>query len=175
MSAAARRAVALLACALVLGSAGCTTPEPSPAPAPAPAPGTSQAGSPGTSGPAPAPAATSPLRVVDAWVSRVGGDQARIYFTLMNPGFSAVDVIAVRTDAGGAAHLRETPAASEAAAAIMVEAGQSVRFSEQGPFIAVEGLPQPLQPGDRVVVTLTTRGGEITRFSAFAHTAPPGH
>lgn len=125
------------------------------------------------SGPAPAPAVTSPLRVVNAWAIPSRNGQSRIYLDLMNPGFSAVDITGARIDLGGTAELRSTPDDTTATAVINVEAGQSVSFGPDGPFILVTDLPQPLNSGDRVVVTLGTISGEVTRFTAFVRTTPP--
>lgn len=199
MSAPARRgAAAVLACGLLLGAVGCTAPGPEPESAPAPpspeqstpatdpttpppgAPGGTGGGggSPGVSGPAPAPAATSPLRVVNAWVTPSRSAQSRVYVDLMNPGFSAVDITGVRTDVGGSATLQVMQAmqanASEPLENLNIEAGQTVSFGPDGPFILLKDLPEPLREGDRVVVTLDTITGEVTRFSAFARTTPPG-
>lgn len=197
MRAPARRRVAttLLAGVLALAAAGCSDTTPDPAAtsqasrseqtnAPSPPDAERRVGS-GTgggsaamSGPAPVPAATSPLRVVDAWATPSRDGRARIYLRLMNPGFSSVEVTGVSTDVGGPAELRAsqdtTTATATTSLPLVIEAGQSVTLGPDGPFVLLTQLPRPLAAGDRVVVTLTTGNGETTRFSAFAQTAPPG-
>lgn len=125
------------------------------------------------SGPAPAPAVTSPLRVVNAWAIPSRNGQSRVYLDLMNPGFSSVEITGARTDLGGSAELRSKPSDTTAAAVLEVEAGQSISLRPEGPFILLTALPRPLNPDDRLVVTLETVTGEVTRFTAFARTTPP--
>ena len=183
-----RGAAAVLAGALVLASAACSTPDPDPGPAPVTSSASSAPGAAGSAGvpapgagtgagtsatDAPAPAVTSPLRVVNAWAIPSRNGQSRVYLTLMNPGFSEIEVTGVTTTAGGTAQLRATPDDATAAEAIRVEAGQSVVFDAAGPFIFVTGLTTPMREGDRVVVTLETSTGDTTRFSAFARTTAP--
>ncbi len=122
----------------------------------------------------PIPAATSPLRVSGAWATRNADGKARVYVDIMNPGFSPVHVVRAQVNLAGQAQLCDTDdsaACQELPDGLRIDAGRAAELSPGGHHILVSELSEQWVPGQRVVTTLTTSTGEITRFSAFVQSS----
>lgn len=111
----------------------------------------------------------APLAVLEAWARATppGARTAAAYLTLANPGRETDRLVGVWTDAAGRVELHtheitEGVARMQAVEGLDIPAGGRLVLQPDGAHLMLFGLRRPLNPGDRLVLTLRfAKAGEM--------------
>jgi copper(I)-binding protein len=108
------------------------------------------------------------VSVTDAWGWSSTPDRGAVYFTLQNTGEEADRLVSAASDAAGTVQVHETTMVDGTAQmgevdGVDVPAGGSVTFEPGGYHVMLMEIPEPLEVGSSIDVTLTFEGaGEVT-------------
>jgi copper(I)-binding protein len=108
------------------------------------------------------------VSVTDAWGWSSTPDRGAVYFTVQNNGQEADRLVSAASDVAGTVQVHETTMVDGTAQmgevdGVDVPAGGSVTFEPGGYHVMLMEIPEPLQVGSSIDVTLTFEGaGEVT-------------
>jgi copper(I)-binding protein len=107
------------------------------------------------------------ISVTEVWGWSPTDDRGAVYFMVENTGEEADRLVAAASDAAGEVQVHETTMVDGTAQMGEVEgvdipAGESVTFEPGGYHVMLMEIPEPLEPGSSIDVTLTfEQAGEI--------------
>jgi copper(I)-binding protein len=109
-----------------------------------------------------------PIEVTDAWGWSAMDDRGAVYFTVSNSGEEADALVGATSDASDTVEVHETTMSDGVAEMAPVEsveiaAGSETAFEPGGYHVMLLELPEPLEVGSSISVTLEfEQAGEIT-------------
>jgi hypothetical protein len=108
------------------------------------------------------------IAVTEVWGWSPTEDRGAVYFMVENPGSDADRLVAAASDAAGTVQVHETTTVDGTAQmnevdGVDIPAGGSVTFEPGGYHVMLMDIPEPLEVGSSIDVTLTFEGaGEMT-------------
>jgi copper(I)-binding protein len=114
---------------------------------------------------------SSSVSVTDPWGWSSTPDRAAVYFTVENTGDQAVRIVGASSDVAGTVQVHETTmvdgtASMQEVDGVDVPAGGGVTFEPGGYHVMMMDIPEPLEVGSAIDVTLTFADGFETLISA---------
>lgn len=122
---------------------------------------------------------TASLEVVEPWVQATDTGTAAAYGTLWNRGGADITIVAAASEAAARVELHETTTDPSGATVtrpveggFAIPAGWERPLQPGGDHLVLAEIPDPLEPGEEVTITLIAVDGSETTFTAVATSGP---